>query len=129
MQQQDLFLIGAMVLLVAMFFFSSRRRKAAMKQQQEEKARDMVPGARVMLNSGIYGYIVSIDAEDLNAPVQLEIAPGTVIEVHSQAVARLAPLEDIEAIAADSVADAADEQLNDTQKRLGLSDDTDNNKK
>ncbi len=128
MGSQDLFLIGAMVLLVAMFFFSSRRRKAAMKQQQEQKARDMVPGARVMLNSGIYGYIVTYDPDDLNAPVKLEIAPGTVIEVHSQAVARVAPLEEPIAEEADSVVDAAEEKLDDTQKRLGLSDDTDNTK-
>lgn len=126
MGPNDLFLIGAMVLLVAMFFFSSRRRKAAMKQQQEDKARDMVPGARVMLNSGIYGYIVSYNPDDLNAPVQLEIAPGTVIEVHSQAVARVAPLED--PLAEDTTSDTEDEQLNDTQKRLGLSDDTDTTK-
>lgn len=128
MGPNDLFLIGAMVLLVAMFFFSSRRRKAAMKQQQEQKARDMVPGARVMLNSGLYGYIVAYDPDDLNAPVKLEIAPGTVIEVHSQAVARVAPLEDELETHEEPVADAADENLDDTKKRLGLSDDTDNTK-
>ncbi len=93
MGSQDLFLIVAMLLLVGMFWFSSRRRKTALKQQQEQRAVEMVAGARVMLTSGIYGYIVYYNPEDLNEPVKLEIAPGTVIEVHSQALARVAPLE------------------------------------
>jgi preprotein translocase subunit YajC len=40
-----------------------------------------------MTSSGIYGTIASID-EEANT-VSLEIAPGTVIEVHRQTIARV----------------------------------------
>ncbi len=44
---------------------------------------------KVLLQGGLYGTIVSYDAEDLDAPALIEIAPGTVIEVHSQAILRI----------------------------------------
>ena len=70
-------------------FYSSRRRMQKQKLEQEEKARQTVAGAEVLLQGRLYGTIVEYDAEDLDKPAQVEIAPGVVIKVHSQAVLRV----------------------------------------
>ncbi|WP_295010636.1 preprotein translocase subunit YajC [uncultured Microbacterium sp.] len=85
--QYGLFFVLA-ILLVFMVF-STRRRNKRMKEEQEKKARETVPGARVLLQGGIYGTIVEFDPENLDQPARVEIAPGTVIEVHSQAILRI----------------------------------------
>lgn len=85
--QYGLFLILA-VLLVFMIL-NTRKRTAKMKQEREQKQRDTVPGARVLLQGGLYGTIVEFDSEDLDKPARVEIAPGTVIDVHSQAILRI----------------------------------------
>lgn len=85
--QYGLFLILA-VLLVFMIL-NTRKRTAKMKLEQEQKQRDTVPGARVLLQGGLYGTIVEFDSEDLDKPARVEIAPGTVIDVHSQAILRI----------------------------------------
>ncbi|WP_424935782.1 MULTISPECIES: preprotein translocase subunit YajC [Bacteria] len=85
--QYGLFFVLA-ILLVFMIF-STRRRTQRMKQEQEEKAKQTVPGARVLLQGGLYGTIVDFDAENLDQPARVEIAPGVVIEVHSQAILRI----------------------------------------
>jgi preprotein translocase subunit YajC len=65
-----------------------------MKAEQEEKATKTVPGAKVLLQGGIYGTIVSYDPEDLDTPALVEIAPGTIIDVHSQAIPRVVEPKD-----------------------------------
>ncbi|MGB4134957.1 MAG: preprotein translocase subunit YajC, partial [Microbacterium sp.] len=80
------------VLLVGMLvfmFFNTRKRQKQMKEQQEEKATKTVPGAKVLLQGGLYGTIVSYDPVDLDKPAEVEVAPGVVIEVHSQAILRV----------------------------------------
>ena len=59
------------------------------KLEQEEKARQTIPGAEVLLQGGLYGTVVEYDGEDLDKPARVEIAPGVVIKVHSQAVLRV----------------------------------------
>lgn len=84
---------GLLILLAALLvfmFFSSRRRQQRNKTEQAEKQRQMVPGVRVLLQGGLYGTIVAYDPEDLDRPAEVELAPGTVIEVHSQAILRIA---------------------------------------
>jgi preprotein translocase subunit YajC len=76
------------VLLVFMFW-NSRKRQQKMKLEQEAKARQTVPGAEVLLQGGLYGTIVAYDPENLDQPAEVEIAPGTVIKVHSQAILRV----------------------------------------
>jgi len=76
------------VLLVFMFW-NSRKRAQKMKLEQEAKARQTIPGAEVLLQGGLYGTIVAFDPENLDQPAQVEIAPGTVIKVHSQAILRV----------------------------------------
>jgi preprotein translocase subunit YajC len=76
------------VLLVFMFW-NSRKRMQKQKLEQEAKARQTVPGAEVLLQGGLYGTIVAYDPENLDQPAEVEIAPGTVIKVHSQAILRV----------------------------------------
>lgn len=85
----DLLLFGLLAVLIVFMIFNTRRRSKQLKAQQEEKATKTVPGVKVLLQGGLYGTIVSYDAEDLDAPALIEIAPGTVIEVHSQAILRI----------------------------------------
>ena len=85
--QYGLFFVLA-ILLVFMVF-STRRRNKRMKEEQEKKAQETVPGARVLLQGGLYGTIVEFDPENLDRPAKVEIAPGVVIEVHSQAILRI----------------------------------------
>ncbi|MFZ8757378.1 preprotein translocase subunit YajC [Microbacterium sp. HMH0099] len=83
---------GLIILLIGLLvfmFYSSRRRMQKQKLEQEEKARQTVPGAEVLLQGGLYGTIVDYDGEDLDKPAHVEIAPGVVIKVHSQAVLRI----------------------------------------
>lgn len=73
-----------LLLIVAMFYFISRQRK---KQVANHSAMltEISPGTRVVLGSGIKGTVQSISGEDL----QLQIAPGVVVTVLTQAVVRL----------------------------------------
>lgn len=85
--QYGLFFVLA-ILLVFMVF-STRKRNKRMKEEQEKKAQETVPGAKVLLQGGLYGTIVEFDPENLDRPAKVEIAPGVVIEVHSQAILRI----------------------------------------
>ena len=85
--QYGLFFVLA-ILLVFMVL-STRRRNKRMKEEQEKKAQETVPGAKVLLQGGVYGTIVEFDPENLDRPARVEIAPGVVIEVHSQAILRI----------------------------------------
>jgi preprotein translocase subunit YajC len=78
--------IGMLVILAVLIFFmfrNSRKRRA----QQEEIATKMVPGAKVMTNFGLFGTLQSVD--EVSNEAQLEIAPGTVITVHRQTLAKV----------------------------------------
>ncbi len=82
-------LIILLILLLVFMFWSSRRRMQKQKAEQEAKARQTVPGAEVLLQGGLYGTIVEYDADDLDKPARVEIAPGVEIKVHSQAILRI----------------------------------------
>ena len=90
----EILLFGLLAVLVVFMFINGRKRQKQMKAEQEEKAAKTVPGAKVLLQGGIYGTVVSYDGEDLDAPALIEIAPGTVIEVHSQAILRIVEPKD-----------------------------------
>jgi len=71
-------LIGGMVVFMVL---SGRKRKA----QAAEMATKVLPGAKIMLTSGIYGEIVSITDDR----VILKSAGSTTLEVAKGAVARV----------------------------------------
>ncbi|MDX2375366.1 preprotein translocase subunit YajC [Microbacterium sp. LRZ72] len=90
----DILLIVVLVALLGFMFWNSRKRMQKMKAEQEQKNRQTVPGAEVLLQGGIYGTIVQFDPEDLDEPALIEVAPGTVLRVHSQAIIRvITPLD------------------------------------
>ena len=78
--------IGMLAILAVLIFFmfrNSRKRKA----QMEELRTQIVPGAEVMTNFGMYGTLISID--ETSKVAELEIAPGNVVRVHSQTIAKV----------------------------------------
>lgn len=78
--------IGMLVILAVLIFFmfrNSRKRKA----QQEELRTQIVPGAEVMTNFGLYGTLISMD--DSSKVAELEVAPGNIVRVHSQTIAKV----------------------------------------
>ncbi|WP_447948772.1 preprotein translocase subunit YajC [Microbacterium maritypicum] len=110
----EFLLFGLLAVLLVFMIFNTRKRTKQMKAEQEEKATKTVPGAKVLLQGGIYGTIVSYDPEDLDTPALVEIAPGTIIDVHSQAILRVVePKDAIVDAPADQVVDptVADESI------------------
>ena len=73
------------VLIFLVFWFlilrPQRRRQQAVAQTQ----RALTVGTQVVLTSGIYGTVASLDDQTLD----LEVAPGTVVKVARQAVVRV----------------------------------------
>ncbi|WP_372491775.1 preprotein translocase subunit YajC [Microbacterium croceum] len=118
----EFLLFGLLAVLLVFMIFNTRKRTKAMKAEQEEKATKTVPGVKVLLQGGIYGTIVAYDPEDLDSPALVEIAPGTIIEVHSQAILRIVEPKDVvvdEVVADDAAAPAVDvETPEETRARL-----------
>jgi preprotein translocase subunit YajC len=78
--------IGMLVILAVLIFFmfrNSRKRKA----QMEELRAQIVPGAEVMTNFGLFGTLKSVDAATNVA--ELEVSPGNIVRVHSQTIAKV----------------------------------------
>lgn len=98
MDPLTLVMLAVLAMLVFFMFRNGRKRKRDLEALQET----MIPGADVMTNFGMYGTIVSID-EEANK-VALLIAPGTVVEIHRQTIARV--VEPVVAESADTVTDA-----------------------
>ncbi|UJP10982.1 preprotein translocase subunit YajC [Microbacterium sp. KUDC0406] len=103
----EIILFGLLALLLVFMFFNTRKRQKQMKAEQEEKATKTVPGAKVLLQGGLYGTIVSFDPENLDQPARVELAPGVVIEVHSQSILRIVEPTDAEPADADAVVEDA----------------------
>jgi preprotein translocase subunit YajC len=123
----EFLLFGLLAVLLVFMIFNTRKRTKQMKAEQEEKATKTVPGAKVLLQGGIYGTIVSYDPDDLDTPALVEIAPGTIIDVHSQAILRVvepkdavidAPVEDVVESPVDETAAPALETPEETRARL-----------
>lgn len=123
----EFLLFGLLAVLLVFMIFNTRKRTKQMKADQEEKATKTVPGAKVLLQGGIYGTIVAYDPEDLDTPALVEIAPGTIIDVHSQAILRVvepkdavvdAPADELEENVADESVAPAVETPEETRARL-----------
>jgi preprotein translocase subunit YajC len=105
MDPLTLIMLAVLALLVFFMFRNGRKRK----RDQETLQSTMVPGADVMTNFGLYGTIVSID-EEANK-VALEIAPGTIVHIHRQTIARVVePVtpDDDDAVVADELVETDD---------------------
>ncbi|MGV9768176.1 preprotein translocase subunit YajC [Microbacterium sp. NPDC003461] len=104
----NLLLLVVLAVMVVFMFISSRRNAKKRQELEEQRRTQMVPGARVMTRSGLFGTLVEFDAEDLTQPAKVEIAPGVIAEVHAQAV-DLVP----ETVAAETAADEAEDVATD----------------
>jgi len=93
MDPLTLVMLAVLAMLVFFMFRNGRKRK----RDQEALQATMVAGADVMTNFGMYGTIVSIDEEENK--VALLIAPGTIVNIHRQTIARV--VEPVEAEVAD----------------------------
>lgn len=104
----NLLLLVVLAVMVVFMFISSRRNAKKRQELEEQRRTQMVPGARVMTRSGLFGTLVEFDAEDLTQPAKVEIAPGVIAEVHAQAV-DLVP----ETVAAETAGDEAEDVATD----------------
>ena len=77
-----LLLLAALLLLFWLIVIRPARRQ---QSTVSELQRNLAVGDRVVLSAGIFGTIAELD----DSRVQLEIAPGTVIEVARQVVVRV----------------------------------------
>jgi preprotein translocase subunit YajC len=92
--------LGMLAILAVLIFFMFRNGQKR-KRDVEELQSKVVPGAEVMTNFGLFGTIVSINEDDNK--VELEAAPGTVVTVHRQTIARVVDDAAVAAVAADDV--------------------------
>jgi preprotein translocase subunit YajC len=83
MDSLTLVMLAVLAVLVFFMFRNGRKRK----KDQEALQATMVAGADVMTNFGMYGTIITID-EEANK-VELQIAPGVIVEIHRQTIARV----------------------------------------
>lgn len=74
-----------LVLLVLVFWFLILRPMRKRQQQFTKTQNSIEAGSRVMLASGIFGDVVSIEDET----VELKISPETTVTVLRQAIARV----------------------------------------
>jgi preprotein translocase subunit YajC len=84
---ENLGAILPLILIVVAFYFLVLRPARARQRAFLETQSELTPGTRVMIASGIFGDIVSLDDET----VELRIAANTVVTVNRQAVARVIP--------------------------------------
>lgn len=85
MSSQDLAGILPLLLIVLAFWFLVIRPARKRQQDMSRIQSSVGPGSQVMLGSGLYGTVVSVEDDT----VQLELAPGTVVKVARQAVVRV----------------------------------------
>ncbi|CAN5680899.1 preprotein translocase subunit YajC [soil metagenome] len=81
------------VLIALVFWFLIVRPQRRRQQDLASTQSSLDVGTEVMLGSGIFGTVASLDDETL----RLEIAPGTTVKVARQAVAKVlsTPVEDL----------------------------------
>jgi len=79
-----LILFGAIaVVLIFLMFRNSRRNKV----RQEELKTQMVPGAEIMTNFGLFGTLLSVD--ELTNEATIETSPGVTVRVHRQTLSKV----------------------------------------
>ena len=76
-------MLAVLAVLIFFMFRNSRKRKAQMAELQTQ----MVPGAEVMTNFGLYGKLTAIDEGAKIA--EIEVSPGNIVRVHSQTLAKV----------------------------------------
>ena len=78
------YVIFAVLALLIFFMFRNSRKN---KQRQEELKKEIVPGADVMTNFGLFGTLISVD--EVSNVAELEVSPGNIVRVHRQTIAKV----------------------------------------
>lgn len=132
MDPLSLIMIALIGVLVIFMFRNGKKRQQQMRELQD----GVRPGAEVMLQSGIFGTVESIDDEDNRVTI---VSGGSTLVVHRNAIgqivqpievepeAEIAPDDDPafgERIADASAAEAGDEHSNDSDSTSDEGEDT-----
>lgn len=100
----QLFNIALLAVLAVLVFFMFRNNKKRKADMEALKAQ-IVPGAEVMTNFGLFGTLLSID--EVSNVAEVETSPGNVIRVHRQTIAKVvSPTEAADSDAPRSVEEA-----------------------
>ncbi|OUM42857.1 preprotein translocase subunit YajC [Arthrobacter agilis] len=78
-------------LALAFLIFTMFRRQRKAQKEVKEMRTHMEPGTEVMTQFGLFGTIVSIDQE--NNKAVLELSPGNLATVHTQALSKVVQQE------------------------------------
>ncbi|MEN9714294.1 MAG: hypothetical protein RLZZ164_958 [Actinomycetota bacterium] len=95
----NIVLYVALAAMIVLMVFNNRKRKKAAAELQQA----IQPGATVMLTSGIYGNVVSID----DARAVIETTPGTKLTVNRLAIRQVETSFSLETSAAKAATKAA----------------------
>lgn len=85
-----------LVLIAVVFYFLMIRPAKTRQKKQAETLAKMGPGTNIMTTAGIFGTVISNGAE-----VLVEISPGVIIRMLPAAIAKVIPVEDVDAVAPD----------------------------
>ena len=83
----DTILNIALVVVLALFVLYTVRNSRKNKAKQAALRDQIVPGAEVMTNFGLFGTLVSID--EVRNTAELEVSPGQIVRVHRQTIAKV----------------------------------------
>lgn len=75
---ENLFLLAALAVMILFMVLSNKKRK----KQADELQGSIAVGASVMLTSGVYGKVISVDSDR----IVIESTPGTKLAVNKLAV-------------------------------------------
>jgi|GEM_PF-359119 len=93
-------MLAVLAVLIFFMFRNNRKRKADLEKLQSQ----IVAGAEIMTNFGVFGTLLSIDATTNVAEV--ETSPGTVLRVHRQTITRVINPDEVDGDAPRSVEEA-----------------------
>ncbi len=82
-------LFALLAVVIIFMFRNSRKRRADAEKLQTQ----MVPGAEIMTQTGIFGTLISVDEETNQAII--ETTPGTKLRVHRQVIARVVEPDEV----------------------------------
>jgi preprotein translocase subunit YajC len=116
---QLILIVGFLAIIIFFMFRNNRKRQKDAAKLQDQ----VVVGADVMTNFGLFGTIVAMDDEENK--VDLETGPGTIVTVHRQTIGRVispeepiadeaAEIDAVEADAAESIEPAYGERVDPT---------------
>lgn len=105
------------VLIGGVFWLLVMRPSKKRRDEHNRMMATLVPGARIMTTAGLFGTVIEVESKE----VSVEIAPGVVVQMVSQAIANIVPpqvdeddsLDPLDALEAELAADDRASDLDD----------------